>query len=80
MKNISSDFVDYELFKETHSYLMNIPFIKNIIEENRMLKQKVSDLTDVIVMKEMNMLVKKKIIVLTIIIVKLTNLPILIPM
>jgi hypothetical protein len=39
--------------------LMNIPFIKNIIEENRMLKQKVSDLTDVIVMKEMNMLVKK---------------------
>jgi hypothetical protein len=28
MKNISSDFVDYELFKETHSYLMNIPFIK----------------------------------------------------
>jgi hypothetical protein len=37
---------------------MNIPFIKNIIEENRMLKQKVSDLTDV-VMKEMNMLVKK---------------------
>jgi hypothetical protein len=35
MKNISSDFVDYELFKETHSYLMNIPFIKNIIEENR---------------------------------------------
>jgi hypothetical protein len=59
MKNISSDFVDYELFKETHSYLMNIPFIKNIIEENRMLKQKVSDLTDVIVMKEMNMLVKK---------------------
>jgi hypothetical protein len=57
MKNIS--IVDYELFKETHSYLMNIPFIKNIIEENRMLKQKVSDLTDVIVMKEMNMLVKK---------------------
>jgi hypothetical protein len=41
---------------------MNIPFIKNIIEENRMLKQKVSDLTDVIVMKEMNMLVKKNIV------------------
>jgi hypothetical protein len=73
MKNISR-FVDYELFKETHSYLMNIPFIKNIIEENRMLKQKVSDLTDVIVMKEMNMLVKKN-IVLTIIMLLLTAKP-----
>jgi hypothetical protein len=45
-----------------------------------MLKQKVSDLTDVIVMKEMNMLVKKNNCFDNNYVVKSKQIPILIPM